>query len=245
MKKNAKFVTLALIGLAVALLSVAPASAAVQQSPCKVTVNSDGSVTLPPANCAYVTPNQLHALLREIKPGTTVMIDIKHLRFLCKGGSVPLEYCSTKGGPLGGEVEQFDSTLQITTTVINEDTGDVTTGISNVSAGVKIATGPQSPDVVGTEGTIAAEMLNMQGVGGGDGMFSYIAITAGRENGYPSPGTISVQSSNGSTVPGDTAVLDSKFNIGFRIDLVGSDDGPLGGIAVSYEDNATVVATGN
>ena len=74
-------------------------------APCVVTDNGSGTVNLPPNNCGYVSPADLHVILNGLPPGTQINIGVEHHRFF--------NVTNTPGGTLGGEVEQFQSELKL------------------------------------------------------------------------------------------------------------------------------------
>ena len=70
--------------------------------------DSGGTVVLPPAGCGYVSPTDVHMIINGLPAGTTIKIGVEHQRFF-----LPKR---TPGGSLGGEVEQFQSSLHLTMT---------------------------------------------------------------------------------------------------------------------------------
>jgi hypothetical protein len=81
--------------------------------------------------------------------------------------------------------------------------------------------------------TFRTNMYRMEGQGS-DEMFESIRIVAGTANGYPSPGQMSLISQ------GDSVLVDSFFNVGFRLEVKGAQGGPFDGIEQTFEGKVTM-----
>jgi hypothetical protein len=209
-------------GMALVALGLVLTGGAVQAAvppggnPCVVPDDGSGTVTLPPAGCGYVSPNDLHEMIKGLPPGTTIIIDVKHHKFFCRqSGS-----CNFPGGPLGGEVENFSSlgTLQLT------GTGQLA-GFSrtiNIPLEVQTATSPRT--VGAPVQKFTTDMRRIQGSITGDPDFALLEIVGGTDNGMASPGqtTLTLQADG-------TYTVESNFQVGYRIRFVGSSTGRLRG----------------
>lgn len=185
--------------------------------------NGTGTITLPPANGEYVTPQMFHAYLEQ-GGVITAELEARHWEFL--------NVRSTRGGSLGGEVETFGSTVQLKITGQGPLAGWSRT--INVPTRCETHTGPRTPgDPVQSFPTV---MYRLEGGITGDPDFDSIHIVAGNFFGMNSPGHTTL------TDRGDgTFQVDSTFNMSFRLEYRGSATGALEGASGVTE--ATVVVT--
>jgi hypothetical protein len=72
-----------------------------------------GTVDLPPEGCAYLSPDEVHMIIDGLPPGTTIELAPIHRSFF--------NINRAPGGVLGGQIETFDSTLELQLT----GTGDL------------------------------------------------------------------------------------------------------------------------
>jgi hypothetical protein len=184
-----------------------------------VVVDSGGTAHLPPEGpgCGYVSPADVHQIIAGLPPGTTIEVGAQHAGFL--------NITRTPGGSLGGEVEQFDSSLDLRMTGTGTLAGFART--LNVAVACESHVGPRQPgDPVQSFDT---DMFRLQGqLPPGDPDFDLLRITAGTAFAMPSPGhTTLVRQADG------TWAIDSFFDITYRIDFVGHPGGPLGGMSGS------------
>jgi hypothetical protein len=179
---------------------------------CPLPDNGTGTVDLPP-DC----PDGYEGILTIIDglpPGTTIT-----------GEAVLTDYHSqnsTPGGSLGGEVHTFGAALHWTAT----GTGDLTGFVRNLAILVtcEMHTGPRNPgDPVQT---FDNDMFSMTGVLYGDPDFCDLFITAGTNNGLPSPGSTTL-----TELPGDEFNVDSFFDITYEIEFTGCPGSILEGLA--------------
>jgi hypothetical protein len=191
-----------------------------QRDPCLAEDDGTGTVELPPPGCDYLSPDEVHRIIDGLPPGTEIELAPRHAAFLCTqpGG------CGQPGGGLGGEVEQFDSTLvlQLSGTGTLADFRRTL----RVPVAVETHTGPRNPgDPVQSFDT---EMVSLQGQLFGDPDFTQLTMTGGSANGLPSPGHTTLENR------GDgTWTVDSFFDVAYRIDFVGAPGGALDGLSGS------------
>jgi hypothetical protein len=184
---------------------------------CVVTDDGTGTVALPPAGCGYVSPAEVHQIIDGLPPGTTIQVGAVHAGFL--------NTVRQPGGSLGGELETFDSRLDLRLA----GTG----GLAEFSRTLTMAvacethTGPRrAGEPVQSFDT---DMFRLQGqLPPGDPDFDLLRVTAGTGFGLPSPGHTTL-----TQLPGGTWAVDSFFDITYRIDFVGAPGGPLAGMSGS------------
>ncbi|MCH7812423.1 MAG: hypothetical protein IID40_00240, partial [Planctomycetes bacterium] len=199
-------------------------------NPCDVVEDPPGTVTLPPAGCEYLSPDEVHEIIDGLPAGTTIELAAIHKDFICqKAGahcSIPLPAgeCEGPGGGLGGNVDCFQSTVEL------QLTGTGTLGTFSrtlfIPTECEIHTGPRNPgDAVQTFPT---EMVFMQGEIFGDPDFCTFRMIAGTANGLPSSGqTTLTDNGNG------TFQVDSFFDMDYQIDYVGCPGSVLEGLSGS------------
>jgi len=189
-------------------------------NPCDVVDNGTGTVDLPPAGCEYhnALPDDIHEMISTLPPGTTIRLNMIHKDFICTNPSglctiaLPGGVCEGPGGSLGGNVDCFQSSAELTI----EGTG-MLSGFSRgiiVPLDTEIHTGPRNPgDPVQS---FPSRMFRLQGEIFGDPDFCTLRIRAGDQNGLPSPGlTVLTDKGNGSFA------VDSFFDITYEIDYIG------------------------
>lgn len=185
-------------------------------APCVVVDNGSGTVDLPPANCGYVSPTDLHMMIDQLDPGTAINIDSRHHRFI--------NITRTPGGPLGGEVEQFGSKLLMNM----QGTGDAAGYSRSLEIDIQCEThtAPRPPGPVQSFDT---DMFMLDGqLPPIDPDFDLLHITAGTGLGMPSPGHTTL-----TQLPGGDWAVDSFFDVFYEIEWRGRPGGPLGGMSGS------------
>ncbi|MCP3979690.1 MAG: hypothetical protein GY716_10245, partial [bacterium] len=196
-------------------------------NPCVVADNGGGTVTLPPAGCDYLSPDEVHEIINDLPAGTTIELAAIHRDFICREQDPsgvcsfpPGVDCEEPGGSLGGERECTESVLELNLT----GTG-VLAGYSRV-LGVPVVfethVGPRNPgDPVQSFDT---DMFRLQGELFGDPDFDLLRITAGTDYGLPSPGHTTL-----TQLPSGNFNVDSFFDITYQIEFVGAPGGPFDG----------------
>jgi hypothetical protein len=182
------------------------------QGPCELPDNGNGTVTLPDPDCPYRGIGSFHELLDGLPVGTTVIIEAVHLDFFCDQGN--MELCNSAGGSLGGETHDFGSQLELR--VIGSGAAEGLDETVLVPVDCVVETGPRAG---GPTQIFANSMVSLQGSASGVGSFVSISIEAGSAFGLPSPGQTTLVRDGG---PGCDFVVESYFDINYRIDYVGA-----------------------
>ncbi len=210
----------ALEGLSGSTQGVTRMEARGERDPCVVDDDGTGTVELPPPGCDYLSPQEVHMIIDGLPPGTVIELDPRHTAFICE-----IPGCGQPGGGLGGEQENFESTLVLQLAGTNS-LGNFRRTL-RVPATVETHTGPRSPsDPVQSFPT---DMFNLQGgLPPGDPDFASLVITGGTGNGLPSPGHTTL-----TQLPGGNWNVDSFFDITYQIDFVGAPGGALDGLSGS------------
>jgi hypothetical protein len=201
----------------VAFAAALPATA----QPCTVPDNGSGTVDLPPAGCGYVSPDDLHIMIDQVDPSTTIRISPQHLEFfnvLVIPGA----------GGLGGDEESFSSQLCMDLEGTGALAGYVRPGVC-FQAEVVTHTAPRNPgDPVQTFPT---EMFSLSGELFGDPDFDVLRVTAGLGNGLPSPGETTL-----TQLPSGNFNVDSFFDVSYKIEFQGKPGTLLEGFGGSTTD---------
>jgi hypothetical protein len=138
------------------------------------------------------------------------------------------------GGVLNGVIERGDSLITVDIT----GTGTAEGFHHTVSFPAKFEVHSALHDPSAEIDTFRTNMYQIEGVATGDKMFSSLRLVGGTGNGYPSPGQMTLIDK------GDSVLVDSFFNIGYRIEFTGADGGPLAGVQDSFEGTVTMRAHG-
>jgi hypothetical protein len=176
------------------------------QDPCIAPDNGSGTVDLP-ANCPYIAPFGPMYIIEGFPPGSTVELDPILLNYY--------NIVRTPGGSLGGEIQEFDASLDLTVT----GTGDLS-GFNRhivVPVSLEVHTAPRNPgDPVQT---MPALIWNLYGQLFGDPDFCEFIVRGGMVYGLPSTGQVTL------TDLGDgTFEVDSFFDVNYQIQFEGCPD---------------------
>jgi len=105
------------------------------------------------------------------------------------------------------------------------------------NASFEVHAAPRTPGT--TPQSFDTTLFRLQGqLPVGDPDFDLLRITAGTDFGLPSPGHTKL-----TQLPGGNWAVDSFFDITYRIDFIGRDDGPFSGMSGSTTDTVRVQAT--
>ncbi|MDJ0839601.1 MAG: hypothetical protein QNK37_23980 [Acidobacteriota bacterium] len=127
-----------------------------------------------------------------------------------------------KGGPLGGELERFNSSVEINVVGKGEYAGFNRTIVLN--AETVTATGPTNSD--DKDQAFENQMVRLEANLEGDADFDFLKITAGTGNGLDSSGFTQITS-----LGNDNYNIQSTFNIAFSLEFQASANGGLAGLA--------------
>ena len=201
---------------------------------CVVADNGGGTVTLPPAGCDYLSPQDVHQIVAGLPAGTTIQLGAIHKNFIChqppKNDGVctfvpPPGFCEQPGGNLGGRKECSDSSVEM-----NLHGTGLLAGFDRpiqITATFETHVGPRTPGA--PVQSFATDMFKLQGqLAPGDPDFDLLRITAGTGFGLPSPGHTTL-----TRLPSGSFAVDSLFDIQYRIDFIGKPGGRLNGMSGS------------
>ncbi len=231
MKKTQRVLTGAvLVVLGLVLATGAIYAVAAPPATCNQLDNGTGTVDLPPG-CPYVSPSQLHQIIAGLPPGSTLILSPAHFDFICRS-STSTGPCRLPGGPLGGEVENFNSTVVFQLSGTGALSGWTRT--VTVPLGVQVATAPRSAGA--SVQTFNTNMELIQGsIPPGDPDFATLRIVGGTANGFPSPGSTTLTRQT----DGSFNVV-SSFNVGYSITFVGAQGGKLSGLEGTTKGTVTM-----
>jgi len=231
------------------------ATAGVPGNQCVVPDNGGGTVTLPPPNCGYLSPQDVHEIINGLpvtNPPTTIQVAIQHSKFFCRencvGGQNNGHTCTTDADCPGGscfndvsacqfqvDCSQFGGGLGGEQECSNSLVSMQLTGTGNLSgfnrminmqAEMETHIGPRTPG--NPVQSFDTDMFRLQGQIVGDPDFDLLRITAGTAWGLPSPGHTTL-----TQLPGGQWSVDSFFDVNYVIQFQGAPGGPLAGMSGS------------
>ena len=194
---------------------------------CPAPDNGTGTITMPPMDCEFTSPDETFEIIEGLPPGTTIELNGTLKEFICCDGpdscklcslSLAAGQCETTGGTLGGNGHCFEADLDM---VVN-GTGSLA-GFDRqfvVKVFGEVHTGPRNPgDPVQT---FPNEMFRLNGELFGDPDFCEFIITGGTDYGLPGPGQTTL-----TQLPSGDFAVDSFFDITYQIQFQGCPGSPL------------------
>jgi len=186
---------------------------------CLVADNGSGTAELPPAPCEYLSRDEFFVIVDGLPAGTTMELHPTQGQFACT--NTP---CGQPGGSLGGEFEEFDSTLALKVIGTGFLAGFSRTLMLPVPEETHSA--PRIPGDPLQHFNTALWSFPVTLIGDPD--FSSLSITAGGEFGLASPGMTTLTQQ-----PDGTFMVDSFFDIHYQIDFEGAPGSVLDGLSGS------------
>lgn len=186
---------------------------------CIVPDPGSGTAELPPLGCDYRSPAESMEIVDGLPPGSTITLQPVNHDFACL-----MNPCGQPGGALGGDAEIYDSTLTLDLAGTGALAGFNRT--LELPAANETHSAPRTPgDPVQFFNTDTYE-LHVVLIGDPD--FAMLEVSAGTGLSLPSPGqTILTDLGDG------TFLVDSFFDISYRIDFVGAPGSILDGMVGS------------
>lgn len=177
--------------------------------PCSAPDNGSGTVTLPPTGCRYVGQMQIS---EGLPMGTTIQISQAVLGSFSSVTEAP-------GGTLGGNLQQFDGTLQLSMTgtgLLSGFSRSISIDLSGPMAN-QTSTAPRTPGT--SPQSFDLELFRLFGEIVGDPDFDLLRIVGGSDFGLTS---FSMGSATLTDAGGGSWSVSSDLWVPYRIDYVGA-----------------------
>ena len=171
----------------------------------------------------YQTDKEYHAQLQSLTDPVAIMkLKAKHNQLNITS--------QLNGGLLNGTMEI--GTSVVTFTVSNTADSSYSYTFS-LPANFEVDSAPHQPGA--PIDTFATNMVRIEGsTTAPNELFDYVHLVGGTANGYNSPGQMSIIDK------GDSVLIDSFFNVGFRLEFRGAAGGPLEGLEDAVVGNVTM-----
>ncbi|CAM2063774.1 hypothetical protein SCOR_00325 [Sulfidibacter corallicola] len=183
--------------------------------------NGTGTVTLPPEKGQYVNPINEMVIQDGLPPGSVLELMFSLESFFCQ-----VVGCGQTGGDLGGEREVFEASLGLEI----RGTGNLAGFLRNLSMPVTLETHSAMRAPGDAVQRFDTQIFSMDGAITGDPDFANLTITAGSDHDLPTPGHTTL------TDLGDgNFLVDSFFDITYRIEFTGAPGGALDGMSSTDE----------
>lgn len=221
-----KFVSI--VAAVLFLAGALAASAAEERQLARVKKQADGTVSFKQiaGYTGYDSDDEYHAKLQNLTdPQAIAELKAKHHQLVITD--------ELNGGILNGQIEIGNSVVTFELTGGGSLEGFHHT--ITMPASFEVHSAPHHP---GTEiDTFKTNMYRIEGTARGDGVFESVRLVGGTGNGYPSPGQMSIISKGD-----DEVLVDSFFNVGFRLEITGAAGGPLAGVQDAVIGSVTMRA---
>ena len=173
-----------------------------------------GTPDMPP-QCSegYLSPDDVHLLIDGLPPNTTIELDATHNEFF--------NVVTQPGGNLGGEIESFDSFLQLQLT----GTGDLDGFSRSIGMVIQVVTQIGPRDISAPVQSFDTEMVSLQGELFGDPDFDFLKVRGGSSLVGPSPGHTTL-----TQLGANQWNVDSFFDISYEIEFQGAPGSILEGM---------------
>ncbi|HEV8580906.1 MAG TPA: hypothetical protein VGX68_17710 [Thermoanaerobaculia bacterium] len=206
-------------------LAVSAAEAEKARPLARVKKLADGTVSFKQiaGYTGYESSNEYHAKIKELTdPDAIAALKAKHNQLVVTD--------ELAGGILGGMIESGTSVV-----VFEVTGGGSLEGFQHVitlPANFEVHSARHDPSA--EIDTFATNLYRIESGVGSDEVFDSIRLVGGTANGYDSPGQMTLISK------GDEVLVDSFFNVGFRLEVVGGAKGPLAGFQGTIEGSVTM-----